>query len=236
MWVPVNSGSRSGSCSELRASCCSSCEMPFREWNFSFRESPSEFRELLRKYPGTLPELREWPFHSESVFPEIGVVPRLLKENHEFGKKTGLAKDSSERIIFVRFSPGGCNCFKICINLTIHVLILMKAAELICSDGRVSAFHVCRQNCRLHCPPYILMGGDRILYLGFASLGFAIAIIFCVIQCQIFTRNAALAHVCRHGWWGCTRVKWVPFVLLAFFSCFTAFFASKLAIKHLKCL
>ena len=42
-----------------------------REWNF-------QFRELLREYPGTLRELQEWPFHSESVFPEIGVVPRLL--------------------------------------------------------------------------------------------------------------------------------------------------------------
>ena len=47
--------------------------------NFAFRESVSEFRELLREYPGTLRELREWPVHSESVFPEIGVVPRLLK-------------------------------------------------------------------------------------------------------------------------------------------------------------
>ena len=54
--------------------------MPFREWNFAFRESLSEFRELLQEYPGTLPELREWPFHSESVFPEIGVVPRLLNQ------------------------------------------------------------------------------------------------------------------------------------------------------------
>ena len=34
---------------------------------------------MLREYPGTLPELREWPFRSESVFPEIGVVPRLLR-------------------------------------------------------------------------------------------------------------------------------------------------------------
>ena len=38
----------------------------------------SELRELLQEYPGTVPELREWPFHSESVFPKIGVVPRLL--------------------------------------------------------------------------------------------------------------------------------------------------------------
>ena len=50
----------------------------FREWNFVFREWTFEFRELLREYPGTLRELQEWPFHSESVFPEIGVVPRLL--------------------------------------------------------------------------------------------------------------------------------------------------------------
>ena len=42
--------------------------MPFQEWSFVFRESVSEFRELLREYPGTLRELREWPFHSESVF------------------------------------------------------------------------------------------------------------------------------------------------------------------------
>ena len=60
---------------ELRVSYCSSREMPFREWNFSFRESLSEFRELLREYPETLPELREWPFHS-SVFPEIGGGPQ----------------------------------------------------------------------------------------------------------------------------------------------------------------
>ena len=53
--------------------------MPFREWNFAFRESASQFRELLREYPGTLRELREWPFHSESGFLAIGVVPRLLK-------------------------------------------------------------------------------------------------------------------------------------------------------------
>ena len=57
---------------------CPSREVPFREWNFVFREWNFEFRELLREYPGTLRELREWPFHSESVFPEIGVVPRLL--------------------------------------------------------------------------------------------------------------------------------------------------------------
>ena len=45
---------------------------------FRFPRMEFGFRELLREYPGTLRELREWPFHSESVFPEIGVVPRLL--------------------------------------------------------------------------------------------------------------------------------------------------------------
>ena len=63
---------------ELWLSHCSSRETPFREQDFSFRELFFELRELLREYPGTLPELREWPFRSESVFPEIGVVPRLL--------------------------------------------------------------------------------------------------------------------------------------------------------------
>ena len=63
---------------ELWVSYCSSRGVPFREWNFVFREWNFEFRELLREYPGTLRELREWPLHSESVLPEIGVVPRLL--------------------------------------------------------------------------------------------------------------------------------------------------------------
>ena len=39
---------------ELRLSYCSSREMPFREWNFVFGESHSQFQELLREYPGTL--------------------------------------------------------------------------------------------------------------------------------------------------------------------------------------
>ena len=63
---------------EFWFSYCSSRGLPFREWNFVFSEWNFEFRELLREYPGTLRELREWPFRSESVFPEIGVVPRLL--------------------------------------------------------------------------------------------------------------------------------------------------------------
>ena len=79
MWVPIKSGNRSGSCSEncgfrigqVVRGHSENGIFVFREWNF-------EFRELLREYPGTLRELREWPFRSESVFPEIGVVPRLL--------------------------------------------------------------------------------------------------------------------------------------------------------------
>ena len=56
----------------LRELYRTSRETPFREWDFPFRELFSELRELLREYPGTLPELREWPFRSESFFPEIG--------------------------------------------------------------------------------------------------------------------------------------------------------------------
>ena len=70
---------------ELWSSYCSSREMPFQEWDFSTRELFSELRELLPECPGTLPELREWPSHSESVFPDIGVVtccfPHLLVVN-----------------------------------------------------------------------------------------------------------------------------------------------------------
>ena len=68
--------------------------MPFREWIFAFRESLSEFRERLREYPGTLRELREWPFHSESVFLEIGVVPRLLRNF----LKNGVLIDASKSV------------------------------------------------------------------------------------------------------------------------------------------
>ena len=90
--------------------------MPFREWNFAFREWNFEFRVLLRECPGTLRELREWPFHSESVFPEIGVVTRLLNKgllaicakafrppkspettpNPKFSRKSGFAPKSSK--------------------------------------------------------------------------------------------------------------------------------------------
>ena len=62
---------------ELWFSYCSSREMPFREWNFAFRESVSEFRELLREYPRTL-QSAENDLFTPRVFPEIGVVPRLL--------------------------------------------------------------------------------------------------------------------------------------------------------------
>ena len=47
-------------------------------------------------------------------------------------------------------------------------------------------------------------------------------------------RTVRLANASRRGGGGCTRAKWVPFVLLAFFPCFIVFFASKLAIYPLK--
>ena len=73
---------------ELWLSYCSSRGMLFREWNFVFRE-------LLREYPETLRELREWPFHSESGVPEIGVVPRLLitgVSQWAFSRRQGLSQ------------------------------------------------------------------------------------------------------------------------------------------------
>ena len=81
MWVLINFGNRSGSLlRELWFSHCTSREAPFREWDLAFRELFSELRELLREYSETLPELQEWPFLSKSVFPEIGVVLRLLRD------------------------------------------------------------------------------------------------------------------------------------------------------------
>ena len=59
---------------ELWFPYCSSRGTPFRKRNFVFRERNFEFRKLLRECSGTLRELREWPFHSESFFSEIGVV------------------------------------------------------------------------------------------------------------------------------------------------------------------
>ena len=84
MHVPFNSGNGSGSSPRIVVLHCSSHGMPFREWNFAFRESVSELRELLREYPATLQQLREWPFHSESVLSEIGVVPMLPKFKRGF--------------------------------------------------------------------------------------------------------------------------------------------------------
>ena len=81
---------------ELWFSYCSSRGMPFREWNFVFREWNFEFRELLREYPGTLRELREWPFHSESVFPEIGVVP-----SSKFRRRLEVGEVSSKHTCFL---------------------------------------------------------------------------------------------------------------------------------------
>ena len=79
--------------SELWPSYCSSRDMLFREWNFTFRKSLSELRELLREYHKTLRELREWPCHSKRVF--LGWVDHHASD---FGKgrrvKTQWAKAS----------------------------------------------------------------------------------------------------------------------------------------------
>ena len=53
----------------------------------------------------------------------------------------------------------------------------------------------------------------------------------------LFSQGPVNGGGCVLQIWGggvCTRVKWVPFVLLAFFPCFIVFFASKLAIFPLK--
>ena len=98
---------------ELWFSQCSSREMPFREWNFAFPESLSEFRELLREYPGTLRELQEWPSHSESVFPAIWVVLRLLHKLKGPTRKPRHASTfstHSDRQAVPEFHSGGCGC------------------------------------------------------------------------------------------------------------------------------
>ena len=79
MWVPINLGIAPGVAPRgvVFVFLKSWDAIPRMEWNFVFRESRSEFRELLREYPRTVRELREWPFHSESVLPEIGVASRL---------------------------------------------------------------------------------------------------------------------------------------------------------------
>ena len=60
---------------ELWLSHCTSRETPFWEWDFAFRELFSELRELLREYPGTLPELREWLFTPRAFFLKLGWFP-----------------------------------------------------------------------------------------------------------------------------------------------------------------
>ena len=78
---------------ELWFSYCSSRGMLFREWNFVCREWNFEFRELLRGCPGTLRELRQWHFPSESFFPEIRVVTRLLSCCQGPRKASKITKD-----------------------------------------------------------------------------------------------------------------------------------------------
>ena len=86
MCVPINSELFRESLWELLRELwslfCSSRGMPFREWNFVFRGWKFEFRELLREYPGTLRELREWPFHSESVFFWSWGGPQASEKKH----------------------------------------------------------------------------------------------------------------------------------------------------------
>ena len=80
----------------------------------------SELRELLREYPGTLPEFREWPVHSESVFPKIGVVPRLLNNwpRKDPPKEWGF---SSFKVFFFLLSAFFClDCSSL--PLLLHVL------------------------------------------------------------------------------------------------------------------
>ena len=76
MWVPVNSANRSGSCSEncgFRIAQVVGCQS---ENGLSYSKNGISNCDLLLEYAGTLRELREWPFHSESVFPEICQDPR----------------------------------------------------------------------------------------------------------------------------------------------------------------
>ena len=90
MWVPINSGNRSGSCSEncgFRIAqvvrCHSENGISYSKNLFLNSESCSENAPELSRAP------REWPFHSESVFPEIGVVPRAQASDFLFLKKMG---------------------------------------------------------------------------------------------------------------------------------------------------
>ena len=87
---------------ELWLSHCAIRETPFREWDFAFRELFSELRELPRECPGTLRELREWPFHSESASAEIGVVPRLLNNTYREGWALKPVRVSLESLFVVK--------------------------------------------------------------------------------------------------------------------------------------
>ena len=64
---------------DFAGSHCSSCEMPFWEWDFSFRESLSELQEPLSK---SIPQLSQSSENDLStlraLFRGVGVVPRLL--------------------------------------------------------------------------------------------------------------------------------------------------------------
>ena len=79
--------------------------MPFREWDFTFQELVSELLELLREYPGTLGELREWPFHSDGVFPgkkwggpQASELGKFVERQRGNGQR-GNGPKSSERFL-----------------------------------------------------------------------------------------------------------------------------------------
>ena len=94
MWVPINSGNRSGSGSEncgFRIAqvlgCHSENGVSYTKNGISNSESCSEKTPELSESSEKTPELSESSenglFHSESVFPEIGVVPGFREIAHK---------------------------------------------------------------------------------------------------------------------------------------------------------
>ena len=71
MWAPINSENRSGSCSENCGFHIAQVVRCHSENGNSHSENQFLNSESCSEKTGTLRELREWPFHSESVFPEM---------------------------------------------------------------------------------------------------------------------------------------------------------------------
>ena len=80
MWVPINwiSGNRSGSCSENCGCRIAQVVRCHSENGISILRIILWTPRAAQRISRNSPKGPEWPFHSESVFPEIGVVPRLL--------------------------------------------------------------------------------------------------------------------------------------------------------------